>query len=180
MADPAMDPVPPGDAWQRALTTRLASLRALPEPPSFGPVATDQFLARLAAEAPHPAPPASPPRPQRAVRWPTVGMRLAGVALALLLAVLGTGYAAAASLPGAPLYPLKRQAEELRVTFTPPDARDDVRRALLEARRDELSALVAQQAPAAQMAAGVAEYAAAVAAAQAAGDSPALRAQLRE
>ena len=78
-------------------------------------------------------------------------LRFAGAMIALVLAIGGTAgvRAAQSSLPGSPLYPIKRAGEELRLNLTP----DPARRAALHmdfarARLAETLALLESQRPA--------------------------------
>ncbi|WP_165774738.1 DUF5667 domain-containing protein, partial [Candidatus Viridilinea mediisalina] len=163
--------------WQQELVERLGLLRELPTPASFGSEATRQFRVRLAT-----TPQLRPvqPRTQFTAFRPAFALHMALAAFIMLFALLGTGYATAASLPGSTFYPLKRQSEELQVAFTQPPARDKLRRTLLETRLAELSTLVDVQAPTHQVVAGVAEYKAALGLAQTTSDQRALQAQLAE
>jgi hypothetical protein len=165
------------NAWQRELASRLERLRDLPQPPSFQAEATNQLLARLASETPRRPRPATA-RPRPGAPWPAFGLRMAGAMLVFLLALLGSGYATAASLPGNLLYPLKRQAEEARITFTGADQRDELRRSLLERRLAELTTLATGTLPEQRLTAGVAEYTAAIISARTSSDDEQLQAQL--
>lgn len=75
-------------------------------------------------------------------------IKLAGALIAVLLAVwliLGVGQAAAASLPGEPLYGLKLAAEKARLELTSnPEARSELAVGLMGERLDEITALVEQ------------------------------------
>jgi hypothetical protein len=118
------------------------TLRQLPRPslrPATGHAHEAQLRAALAAQ-----PLAGAPRRRRAaparvrpaaVRW--------AMALGLLLALVwgGTGAAAAAaeSVPGELLYPVKRTAEVVRLVMTPPAAQSELHLAFAEERAQELA-----------------------------------------
>ncbi len=88
---------------------RLARRMAAERPPEPAPRSLEAGLARLQAAMRRPA------RSPRLPRW-AVGL----AALLLFLAVLFStaAVASAGSLPGEPLYPLKRSLEDLRLTLT--------------------------------------------------------------
>jgi|GEM_PF-7121762 len=165
--------------WQRDLVERLQPLRDLPPPPSFAPIATQQFLDRLAAAAPPPVQARSRRRRTTAYPLHPMGLRLAAVMLVMLIALLGTGYATAASLPGDTFYPVKRQAEEVRVHLASPDTRDELRQEMLDTRLAEIDTLVRHTASPEQIAAGVSEYEVAVAVAVSSDDQDRLQVQLQ-
>jgi hypothetical protein len=61
--------------------------------------------------------------------------------LAVVLSTSAAGVAAAESLPGDPLYPVKLQYEEIRLHMAPPAIRADLMAMALDERLDELEAL---------------------------------------
>lgn len=72
---------------------------------------------RAAAAQPDRRPPPRAVRPAGARRWRAVA---AGVAAVLVVGGAGAAVASENALPGSPLYPLKRQVEDLRLSLTPP------------------------------------------------------------
>ena len=58
----------------------------------------------------------------------------------------GVSFAAARALPGDPLYPLKRAAQEMRVVFTAADLQDEALIELSDTRAEEVRLLMLQQA----------------------------------
>lgn len=83
---------------------------------------------------------------REASRRPRMGMVGRGVlyfSLVLVLAMGAAGSAAAASLPGDLLYPIKLQIEEARLQIAPPSMRADLLAMALNERLDELEQLAA-------------------------------------
>lgn len=142
--------------WEADLAQRLASLRELPVPPSFSAEATKRFIQQL---------PQQPIRTARSRRPATVarlGLRFAAIILACLLGLSGVGYATATSLPGGPLYGLKRQVESVQLAVSPADQQPGLAETLADRRLHEVTQLVEQGAPATRVEAGIEEYTAAV------------------
>jgi len=138
----------PQHADELVSLVRLADeIRSLPRPvpPDWG-LAYIQEGVRRAAKARHGAARARVvPRLRRLV-W-----RLAQIAAVVLVAValsMGSVTVAAESLPGSPLYPIKRAVEQvqLRVTFDP-QQRVALRLALAERRANEIVALAHRSQP---------------------------------
>lgn len=98
----------------------LGTMPAVEPSPSFSQAAPARLLNLIAsrksiAHAPgRPAPTARP-------AWPRRVARLALPVLAASLLLAGTSYASRSSLPGSPLYPLKRAVEVVQVAATPND-----------------------------------------------------------
>jgi len=80
-----------------------------------------------------------PPRGQREMG--VLGRGVLYVSLAVALAVGTAGAAAAQSLPGDALYPVKLQFEEIRLQIAPPAMRADLMAMALDERLDELEQL---------------------------------------
>lgn len=72
---------------------------------------------RQAAAGPDRRPPPRAVRPAGSRRWRTVA---AGVAAVLVVGGAGAAVASENALPGSPLYPLKRQVEDVRLSLTSP------------------------------------------------------------
>ena len=86
---------------------------------------------------------------QRAFRFPQFYSfpRLAvalSIVIALILATSGTVAASAGSLPGEPLYAVKRLTEQTELFFAPPDQQATIHTAHAEARLSEIEKLAAQ------------------------------------
>ncbi len=86
---------------------------------------------------------AAQPRRRRPALWPRWAMA-AALVVALVLAGAGTVSAAAGSLPGQALYPVKRAAEGFQGAFIPPASQAAWRLSLAEERTHELQAVSAQ------------------------------------
>lgn len=101
------------EAYER-MDDVLLGLRAIA--PSAG--LQDAVMRRTTHSAPRRQPASSRPErslPRRSLRWV---YSLAAVALALVVTLTGTLRASAESLPGDALYPVKRAAEQVRLTLT--------------------------------------------------------------
>jgi hypothetical protein len=125
------------------LRTALA-VRAAPqvEPSPAFRAAAPTRLQNMIAARPQPARQSwTVARPVR--RWSILLARVAAVVIIASLFVGGTAYAARDSLPGSPLYPVKRTVEKVQVAVTP----NDVRRArvfvgLMDQRAVEIGAML--------------------------------------
>jgi hypothetical protein len=129
-----------------SLVGTAAELRSLAGPPPPPPQRLSAGRQRLLAEAARMQAEGAPSPVYQSGRG--VALRL-GVSLAALLVlcgmVLGAGRAAAAALPGEPLYQLKAFAETFRLTATTdPLARSELTRALANSRIDEITLLLEQ------------------------------------
>jgi hypothetical protein len=79
--------------------------------------------------------------PRRPRVMGALGRAVLFASLAVTLAASATGAAAAESLPGDPLYPVKLQFEEIRLQIAPHALRADLMAMALDERLDELEAL---------------------------------------
>ncbi|MBU4556510.1 MAG: hypothetical protein KJ747_06545 [Actinobacteria bacterium] len=84
------------------------------------------------------------PQPLRSARL--VFARAATVFACCGTLVGGVSFAAAHSLPGDPLYPLRQAAQEMRIVFTPQDSRGDALIDLSDTRAEEVRMLMQVQA----------------------------------
>lgn len=113
-------------------------------PPALPPDAVDRIEARLHARLAELTPPA---RPQ--VAWHRAGGRLLRLAVAaclifLIVGAFGTARAAADSLPGDALYPVKRAIESGRLALVPQGDEAGLRVEFAQRRVDEFRRLFAQ------------------------------------
>jgi len=79
--------------------------------------------------------------PRRRREMGVLGRGVLYVSLAVALGASAAGAAAAESLPGDPLYPVKLQLEEIRIQIAPPAMRADLIAMALDERLDELEKL---------------------------------------
>jgi hypothetical protein len=126
-------------------TAQLASsLAELPPPPPNQLVAGRQRFLSEAARI-RDGETAAP----RGLAWKPATLRLAGALAAVVLIfglIFGAGQAAADSLPGGPLYPLKLAIEASRMQWTGnPEARADLATVLVKERLDEITELVGRR-----------------------------------
>lgn len=108
--------------------------------------------------------PVSVARPRKQAPWrlPHLSPQFSAVLVFLLVIFLGTGYAAAHSLPGEPLYPMKRTIEQVELVLSPPEYRPTVRLKFTQRRLDELEKLVHTAASDTQVITAAEEYSKAV------------------
>ncbi len=154
-------------AEERALAQRLADLRGTRPSENYRRRAAALLQERIAFEH-NPALAATdvlPPRRRaRSPRgWAGAAVRLALVGAAIVLSLLSVGYVAAQSLPGEPLYPVKRQLEEAQVTLSSPASQDELRLSLADRRLAELQRQIERAAPLDRIVRAAVEYRSALA-----------------
>ena len=147
------NPEPPDDLSpeEQALAQRVVALRNLKPGPAFDQRMTPQQLQqRLRAQRR-----AGQTRGARSA-WGT--LQWAVLACVIALSFSGTSYAAAASLPGDRLYPLKHQIEQVQLGLTPAAQRPALLRDMLSRRLHELELLTNRKADPSHMTAAVRAY----------------------
>ena len=94
-----------------------ARVQTVPRPPTLSPEKRRAIEQQLLNRAVHARPPFAEPKPQsrRSLRW-RFSLSLA-IVLVLVLGAAGTVTASTASLPGETLYPVKRVAEQVSLSF---------------------------------------------------------------
>ena len=150
----SLQEVAQGKSTDKSLAPLLATaqiVRALGEPPPTPPDHLVRGRRRFLTEAARLRMQKSTKSRNYVWREGNMRVKLAGVLIATLLVfgmVFGVGQAAAASLPGGPLYGLKLAAEQARLELTSdPVAKAEIATDLAENRLGEIAQMVAEGAP---------------------------------
>ena len=137
-------PIDDRGASPGAVDRILERLEPLPDNLSARPEFADALRARVLAQFEARLATARPSGSRRVVRPRLARLALAGsVALMTVAGLAGAAAAAESSLPGDPLYGLKRAIEQVELAFTSADRRHEVELALLGERIEELRLEVA-------------------------------------